>query len=162
MPTLYSNQYQDAYVDQPTNKIKRGDQSGEVKHIFWDYPISASTVPADADIIKLAKLPKGARLIEACIQFSDLGGSGTVNVGWAASAELDENGSVVVAADATGIFSAVDLDTAADTLLMSQQQANPAGLAKAFDAEVDIQMAVTDAWSATTGTLKGWLQYVVY
>jgi hypothetical protein len=160
MPTIYSNQYQDAFIDVPSNKIKRGDQSGEVKHLFFDYQVTAA--PANGDVLKLGKLPKGARVVEACLSFPDLGTAGSLNMGWAASAELIvDSVTPVEAADADGFLAAVDVATAADTVLMSSG-ANLAGLGKAFDAEVDVQIDIATAWTATSGTIKGYLTYVVY
>lgn len=164
MATLYSNQYQDAYVDVPSSKIGPGDQSGDLKFLFFDFTVPG-TAPTDADIVKLAKLPKGARVVEACLSFPDLGTAGVVELGWAASAEKDGpnglTGTVLEAADDNGFLASVDVNAAANTVKMSSDMNNAAGLLKNFSAEVDVQLLVTTAWTATSGTVKGYLSYVI-
>ncbi len=164
MATLYSNQYQDAYVDVPSSKIGPGDQSGDVKFLFFDFTVPG-TAPTDGDIYKLAKLPKGARVIEACLSFPDLTDSGVVELGWAASAEKDGpnglTGTVLEAADDNGFLASVDVTTAANTVKMSSDMNNAAGMLKNFSAEVDVELTVTDAWTAVAGVVKGYITYVI-
>lgn len=162
MATIYSNQYQDAYVDVPSDKIRPGDQSGDVRFMFFDHTITAA--PTDGDILKLGRLPKGARIVDACLSFPDLGTAGVLNVGWAASAELDGpnglSGSAIEAADADGLFVSLDVNAAADTVLASSQ-VNVPGILKKFSAAVDIQATITTAWTVTSGTIRGYVSYVI-
>ncbi len=160
MATYYSNQYQDAFVDVPSDKIRPGDQSGKLRFMFFDFTVP-SVAPSNADFYLLGKIPKGARVVEAVISFPDLGGSGSVDLGWAASAELDSAGSAVEAADVDGFLANVDLDTAADTIKMTDNAPNPDGFLKKFSAECDLKMIIDDAWSATSGVVKGYLAYVI-
>jgi hypothetical protein len=166
MATLYGDQYSDAYVEVPSSKIQSGDFNGKVQFLFFSYPIPA-VVPTNADIIKLAKLPKGARVLDAVLVLPDLGDTTALELGWAASAELDSAGVAVEAADDNGFMATVDGDVAADTFSMliiaSGASANLPGLLKKFSAEVDIQILVTDAWTSTTTTdsIKGYIQYVI-
>lgn len=152
MATYYGNQYQDAFVNIPSNRIRPGDISGEVKVMFFDFTVPA-VAPIANDVFKLAKIPKGARVLEACLMFPDLGTTGLVSLGYAASADAVE------AADSTAFISSQDVFTAADTILASQQQANPTGVMKLFSAEVDLELKVNTAWTAVAGTVKGYLLY---
>lgn len=162
MATYYSNQYQDAYVDKPADILTPGDVSGQVKFMFFDFTVP-SVAPSNADIYKLGVIPKGARVLEACLSFPDLGSAGTVELGWAASAELDGpnglSGSAIEAADDNGFLASVDVNSAADTVLMTAQNNMP-GLLKRFSASVVLQLLLTAAWTATSGSVKGYIKYV--
>jgi len=162
MATLYGNQYNSAYVAKPSVKIQPGDVKGQELVMFFDYTITAA--PSNGDVLKLGKLPKGARVLETCLSFPDLGTAGSLNLGWAASAEKDGpqglTGTVLEAADADGFMAAVDVATAADTVLMSGQNNMP-GFLKEFSAEVDVQIDIATAWTVTSGTLKGYLKYII-
>lgn len=155
MATLYGDQYQDAFVDKPSTKIAPGDVSGVAKFMYFSYTITAA--PTAADVIKLGKLPKGAKVKNAVMQFPDLGTAGVLNLGWAAGAAGLE------AADADGLLVAVDVATAADAVSMQTQMeasgAN-AGFLKEFTEEVEVQIDVATAWTVTAGTIKGYVEYI--
>lgn len=159
MATLYGSQYQAAFVDVPSSKISRGDQSGNVRFLYFNY--AGTAAPTNADVIKLAKLPKGSRVVDVIMSFADLGSAGTLEVGWAASAELDSAGAAVEAAVAAGFLASLDVNSAADTIKMSDNLANGSGMLKQFSAEVDVQVTVTAAWTVATGGFKGCIMYVV-
>lgn len=155
MATLYGNQYQDAYVDVPSEKIDPVDYNGRVKMIYFDYTVTAA--PSNGDVIKLAKLPAGARVIDAVLQFPDLGTAGVLNLGNAASADAVE------AADADSLLVSVDVNAAADAVSMQSQMeasGSNAGFLKRFASEVDIQIDVATAWTATSGTIKGYVKFL--
>lgn len=157
MATLYGNQYNNAYVVNPSVKLGIGDYKGTVRRMYFDYTITA--VPTNGDVIKLGKLPAGARVYDACLSFPDLGTAGTLELGWAASTDAVE------AASASGLLSTVDVNSAAASRtiigLNGATGAAVAGLMKKFSSEVDIQIAVTAAWTVTSGTIKGFVEYVL-
>lgn len=165
MATLYGTQYTNAYVDVPKTKIHSGDSSGAVMHMHFDYPIPG-TVPTASDVIKLGKLPKGARILDAGLSFPDLGTTGVLELGWAASAELDSAGSAVEAADDNGFLVSVDVNAAAIACINMVPKTGAAvpGFMKRFAAEVDVQILVTTTWTSTTTTdsIKGYILYTVY
>ena len=105
-------------------------------------------------------LPKGAKVLEVMIKSSDLGTTGAFNVGWQASAELSA-GSPVVAASATGFFSALDVNSAADVQLASQLSAAPSGILKDFAAAVQVVIVPSTATTATSGDIEIAITYVV-
>jgi len=159
MATLYGNQYNNAYVAVPSVKIGPGDVSGDTKKLYFDFTVTAA--PTNGDIIKIAKLPKNVRVYDVCMAFPDMGTAGTLELGWSASAELDSTGSAVVAASASGFLSAVDVNTAAAIVNMADVSgAAVAGFLKEFDAAVDVNITVTAAWTVTSGTIKGYIEYV--
>ena len=88
--------------------------------------------------------------------------AGVLELGWAASATGAQG--TAETADADGLLAAVDVDTAADFVTMDQQQEAGGALAghlKKFTAEVDLEIFVTTAWTATSGTIKGYVDFVV-
>lgn len=158
MATLYGNQYQQGYIDVPVTKVYPGEVSGDIKYMFFDYNIPG-VAPTNGDIIKLGKIPQGAKIYDCLINFPDLGSAGTLDVGQSAGASGSE------ALDADAFIASVDVNTAADAASMQQQAlggAAPAGFLKVMAEEVDLQITVTAAWTSTTTTQKinGFLAYV--
>lgn len=151
MATLYSNQYQDAFVDVPSDFIRSGDVSGEVKIMYMDFTVPA-VAPTANDVFKLGKIPKGARILDAVLSFPDLGTTGVLELGYAADAAAVET------ADDNAFLASVDVNAAADTVSMTDQ-VNMVGLGKLFSAECDLELKVTTAWTATSGTVKCLLYY---
>jgi hypothetical protein len=160
MATLYGDQYAAAYVTKPSSKIGPGDVIGDVKRLYFEYTITAA--PTAADVIKVAKLPIGARVFGAGLKFTDLGTTGVLELGWAASASGAQG--TAETASASGLLLTVDVNTAADFVTMDQQQeagGSLAGHLKKFTATVDVQILVTTAWTVTSGTIKGYVDYIV-
>jgi hypothetical protein len=94
------------------------------------------------------------------VKHADLGTTGTLNIGWQASAELSA-GSAVVAASATGFFSAMDVNAAADIQLASQASAAPAGILKKFAAAVQVVIVPAANTTATSGDIEVAITYVI-
>jgi len=161
MPTFNSSQYQRAYVNVPSDKIGRGEHNSPAKLLFFSYTVVSAT--ANADILKLCKLPKGARVLNAVISHPDMGTAGVANLGWAASEELvAPGGAAVEAASNNGLIASIDLHTAAQIITMHEiSGAAPTGLFKQFNAEVDIQLDISTGWTATSGVIQGYIEYVV-
>jgi hypothetical protein len=155
MATLYAtNATQHAAV--PSGKSKIGEQGGVVRCIYDEYTATASNTPSNGDVIKFGGLiPKGARVLEAVMSFEDMGGTGTAEFGWAASADAVEAG------DADGFHSTIDLDTAADNIIGSQDDANVPGIGYKFAAACQPIVTVTDAWSATSGAVRCYILYIL-
>lgn len=157
MATIYSKQYAGAYVNKPMEQIKPGDISGDVRFAYFEHTITAA--PTNGDVLKLCKLPKGAKLKAFRIVGPDLGTAGVLNLGWAASAELvPGTATPVEAASANGIIAALDVKDAA---FDGNMAATAAGFLKEFAAEVDLQADIATAWTVTAGTIKGYVEYVV-
>jgi hypothetical protein len=156
MATKYSAQYQDAFVDVPMDKVHGRDWGGKTEKIYFSYALP-SAVLALNDIVKLAKIPKGCRVLDAVLQFPDLGTGGTAELGFAADAAAVET------ADADAFLTTVDMKTAADCVSMQQQMeagGSNAGFCKTFAAECDLQLNVSEATTATTGTIQGWIEII--
>ncbi len=160
MATLYGNEYAAAFVTKPSTKVDVGGIKGAVMRMYFEYTITAA--PSNADVIKMGKIPLGARVYGAGLKFTDLGTAGTLELGYAASATGAQG--TAEAADDNAFLASVDVNTAADFVTMDQQQEAGGALAghlKKFTAEVDVEILVTAAWTVTTGTIKGYIDYVV-
>ncbi len=156
MATLYGDEYASSYNAKPSLKMSPGNFNGLVQRLYFEYTVTAA--PTNADIIKVAKIPKGARVYGAGLKFPDLGTAGTLELGYAADADAVET------ADPDAFLASVDVNTAADFVTMDQQQEAGGALAghlKKFSAECDLQILVTAAWTATSGTIKGYIDFVV-
>ena len=100
----------------------------------------------------MMKLPKGARVLDAVLVTDDLGTTGTLDVGWEATA--DE------VADPNGFLNAIDVNSAAAINKMSTTAGYP-GMLKQFSAEAQISITASQATTATTGTIELVVYYVV-
>lgn len=151
MATKYGTQYNGAYVTEPKSQIQPGDFNGRVRLMHFDYTLDG-TVLALADILKLGKIPKGARVIDAALYVQDMDGTGQVNLGWAAGASGAE------VADADGFFAALD---AGDANAFARIGVTSAGFCKEFSEEVDLQISMAEASTSTNTTLRGFVLYVI-
>jgi hypothetical protein len=155
MATLYGDQFTSAYVNHPSTKFDVGQFNAQVKRLYFEYTITAA--PTAGDVIKVGKVPQGARVYDAGLKFSDLGTTGTLELGFAADVGAVET------ADNDAFMASVDVNSAADFVTMNQQQLASGALAghlKRFSAECDIEIYVTTAWTVTSGTIKGYIEYV--
>lgn len=156
MATLYGNQYNSAYVTVPSEKIRPGDLDGEVRSMYFDITIAAA--PSNNDTWNVGKLPKGARIMNAALQFPDLGTAGTLALGHDGGTNSGET------ADDDAFITAVDANAAADAASMQQQMeagGSNAGYLKELADEVIIQVKTPTAFTVSSGTIKGFVTYVV-
>lgn len=133
----------------PQVKITPGDGGGKVRVVYEEFNIPATTPPTN-DIVLLGQpLPPGARLIDVRFVFPAWGGSGAIDIGWAAN-ETD-------AADATAVLSNISV-TSAGTKSMSIDNAAGNGMGKEFNLNAtlprqvtQLQMKIRAAGTATSG-----------
>jgi len=160
MATLYGDQYAAAFVTKPSTKIGIGDVNGHPKRMYFEYTITAA--PTATDVIKVGKLPIGARVFGAGLKFADLGTAGVLELGHSASATGAQG--TAETADDNAFLASVDVNTAADFVTMDQQQEAGGALAghlKKFTAAVDVEILVTTAWTVTAGVIKGYIDFTV-
>jgi hypothetical protein len=125
----------------PSEKIRVSDQHGRMR-IAHD-KITFAAELTTSDVLKLMKLPAGAKIYDVEINTDDLGTTGIFDVGWAASAEGGE------AADPNGLYAALDVATAANARLKMVNSV--AGYLKRFTEEVEIQVVPSTSTDAATG-----------
>ena len=150
MATIYSSNYAAQFVTVPSSPAGIGEQNGRVRSAFATYTFLAEST--SGDILKLFKLPKGARVVNWNVKVADMGGTGTMDIGWAASSDAVE------AANSVGFHSAMDVSGQA---ALSVPSAGIAGLHKKFAAEVDVQIVLPTSASATGDVLSAAVQYVI-
>jgi hypothetical protein len=143
---LYGTEFNNTYVAEPEVKNDVTLQHGRLRYLSGTYTIPSGDVIGTSAIIKLFKLPKGARVIECLATSDDLGTTGDLNIGWAASEETDENDVVLEAADEDGFFVALDVNAGA--VSRTAMASTVAGYRKKFDAAVDVQVQPSEI---TTG-----------
>ena len=134
--------------------IGPGEVRGGIDVSYDEYTLTADL--ASGDVIKMGKLPAGARVHNVVLEFDDLDGSGgTVDVGWEANS--------VDSADADGFLANVDV-TSAGLVDMIDDQPTVDGLFKQFSplgGETQISITMDGDTDATTGTIKLAVYYVI-
>jgi hypothetical protein len=135
----------------PADLRDQGSKGG-VMRVLYDKYAPAGALSLN-DVIQIGQLPAGARVVGFWLKSSDLGTTGTLDLGWAASSDGVE------AANATGFLAAVDVNAAAISISTSDQE-NQAGLGKKFSSAVEVQIKASAATTAA-GTIEACVQYVV-
>jgi len=143
MANLYSAEFQKAHVDVPKQMLSQNEQGGKLiiaqaKHTF-------DGEPSLNDVIKMIKLPKGAKVIEAIVHSPDLGTVGVLKLGYSASA----NGALL--GDNDAFIPSIDVTAAVSGLKMSAQVAGLAGRGLELTEEVDVEFLVSTATDAADG-----------
>lgn len=132
-----------------------GEVNGRVRMLYDKYTFTAAITTSDA-LYMGAKIPKGARILNCIIKSADLGTTGDINVGWAASSDGVE------AADADGFFAALDVNAAATSAdLINSSFRNIVGLMKKFTAEVQVVIVPSENTTATSGSIEIAIMYVI-
>lgn len=156
MATFYGTQATKP-VSQPAQLKAQGSEQAGIKVAYDEFTNAAAK--SQNDVIKLMKLPAGARVLDCVVRISaalDAAG-GTVDIGWEANA--------VDAADDDGLMANVDV-TAAAVFSMCDDQGTRPGVHKQFDplgGETQISATIDHAggWDGTSGTLAVAIYYVV-
>lgn len=156
MATKYSNNYT-LLNNVPSEKIAPSDGYGKVRALYAEYALTADL--ASGDVIKMFRIPKGARVIDMIVDLPDLDTSGgTVDIGWSKDLKNLGTSGGGEDADADGFKANVDVATAA---IKSQLAAGSAGFGKKFAEECDFQITIDGDTDATSGTIKAVLLVVV-
>jgi hypothetical protein len=80
MSILYSNQYQISHVDRPSERVSPVDHTGRVRVAYGKITFAEDVIGIGV-IVKLFKLPAGARVFDWWIKHGDLGTTGVGKVG---------------------------------------------------------------------------------
>lgn len=126
----------------PSEKVIANQQYGRVRHLYDEYTVDAADEFGTSGLIKMMKIPKGARVIDARVVCPATGATGIFDIGWAAGA-----GGVELA-DADGFFAGIDPGAAAvDAKMVGTRP----GWQKTFAEEVEVQIDCTEATAAMAG-----------
>ncbi len=140
MPIFFSSQFQQAYVDVPPTKIEPAGVAGSVKVGHFNIAATAAVLTS-ADIIKLVKIPQGARILQVRLVVGALG-AGTLNVGWSAGG--------AEAANATGVVGALAVTSATANIYYP----NNTRLAGAVDLQI-----IPVVSTSSSGAISGYVMY---
>lgn len=152
MTVKYGKNYNLQFVNVPALKIPRGEQYAGVTVAYDQFDIAVDgggLALATGDVIKLMKLPQGARVLDCLMISPDVGGTSLIQLGF----------------EANGVDSAV-----VDAFILSKDisgQAvftrgdNPVGIARQFSVETQVSALITNNGAAVTGILKFEITYVV-
>ena len=133
---------------------KVGDIGGRVRTLQGDFTLTAFVYANHT--ICIGKLPKGARLLpQSCIVISHAQGAATLSVGSAPSQASGQLGGTITA---TKYGSARTYTTAADPLFLDQVGNLGVEISSTYGEDIYITIGTA---TATPGTLKSFLQYVV-
>lgn len=103
MASFYSGQYQDAYVDVPSDKLAPGTYAGMVKSMVYTWTPAAEIDVTDT--LYLGKLPAGARVLSFFSVVPATGATGQYDIGYQANGVDD--------ADLDGFVDGIDPGAAA-------------------------------------------------
>lgn len=151
MAEFNGSNYKKIFVDLPSSQLNAGEFSGKIR-VLQDSYVCTQDVYAIGDLINMgAKLPKGAKVIEACLISPSLGTTGIMKLGFTA------NG--IDAADDDAFIASADAGGQAVKGLMP---AGAAALGKKFEAETKIQIKFSEASDAANEKeIKIWIQYIL-
>lgn len=138
MATLYTDNFNDAFNVEPFTALDNDINGAKLCRFYGEYTLLAEL--ADGDLIKLFRLPAGARLVGMRI-VAPAATSGVFDIGWSAS----ELGGEV--ADPNGIASGLDVSSAVD----ASMSWSIAGHNKEFSESVDIQIEGTTVTNGSIG-----------
>ena len=131
---------------------------GGVVKASYDKYTSAGAIAINS-IIKMGKLPFGARVVGYWLKSEDLGTAGTMELGHSASVEVDTAGSPLVAASASAFLAGIVV-SAAITADHANASAALAGLGKSFGGSVDIELKASVA-TTLAGSIETCVYYVI-
>lgn len=152
MTNYYGVNQTAAYQTSPPAKFGLGEMGGRLRVAFDSFAVTAALTTSDT--LYLMKIPKNARVMDAVVSSADLGGTGTMNIGWQAGSTGAE------AASATGFYSALDLSGQA-VIASLIEVASASGMHKRFSEEVQVVMVPAANFSATSGTVSMAIYYIL-
>jgi hypothetical protein len=139
---------------EPSVKAGVGEELTSSKFSYDAYTVAVAL--NDADTVTFMKIPKGARVLNVELLTPDLGGTGTIDLGWAVSADGVE------AADDDGFGVQIDVSQVGGIHYRLSDQSGLPGAFKKFDAEVEVVATVEDANLVNTGgKIEVLIEYVM-
>ncbi len=126
-----------------------GQNYGRLRVLYGSYTVATADEFGTDGLVRLFKIPGGARLIDCEVSMEATGATGIFDLGWAASTAVNpDTGSAYEAADPDGIIQQVDPGAAA--INRQKMPSTRPGYMKRFTAEVEVQADWTEA-SADAG-----------
>jgi hypothetical protein len=145
MANLYGSNATNVLNSTPAVPIDQPDTRSRHRVEYDTFTFAADITTSDT-IFMGGSIPAGARVHEVVVSSTDLGTTGTISVGWDASADGVE------VADPNGFIPATAVTAAAAIIKMTDTHGN-AGFTKKFDAEVQPTITPTVNSDAGSGTI---------
>lgn len=142
MATKFGVNHTLKYINNPAEKISAKQEFGKGRWIYDSFVFDANVMAAN-DIIKLMKLPKGAKVINAIVKAPSLGTTGIFDLG------IEANG--VDAADQD--FLVVGADAGGQAVQKSAHVSLAAGVFVELGAETQVVLKCTEATDAALGLM---------
>lgn len=139
MATLYGVNHTKKYIDNPAEKVIAKQELGKSRWVYDSVVLAAEL--AVNDIVKLMKLPKGAKILNAIVKSPSLGTTGILDLG------IEANG--VEAADQD--FFVASADAGGQAVQKSAHASLAAGTFAELSAETQVVLKCTEASDAGTG-----------
>lgn len=149
---VYGVNYTKAFVSVPAVIVEQGESGGKVKCIYDSYTLPGAVLDTAAVVtLGAAKLPKGAKVVDAVVKCASLGTTGIVSLGYAASADGVEAADVdaFVTADAGG------------QAVLQKPVASAAGILKEFSADVALTLTCSEASTNSDVKIEVAVFYIV-
>lgn len=124
----------------PVQAVDVSDWGGRVRAQYDSYSFTAN--PVDGEILAMARLPAGARIVGGWMRAPNMGTGGSFSVGWAGSS--------------TALLAATDVSAAAT---FTRFNGGSVG-AKRSDA-TDIIITLINGGTATSGTIELMVEYIL-
>jgi len=135
---------------EPVDQVAASVNYGNLRVMYDSYTVDTSDEFGTSGIVRLFKIPKGARLVDFEFSCPATGATGIFNIGWTASADLLPGTTTPVeAADDNGIIALADPGGAA--VIRQKMLSTVDGYMKLFAAEVEVQASCTEV-TADAGT----------
>lgn len=140
-----------AVLAEPKSMLDVSLNYGKIRYISDQYTIPAADQLGTSAAVNMFKMPKGARVLEMFFTAPSDGTTGQYDIGWLASDAKGPDGVVLEAADPDGFYAGAAADTGAGALARLAMAATAAGYRKKFAAEVQVQLDVIEATTASGG-----------
>lgn len=151
--TVYGTQQTKRLNTVPAKLVSQGYDGGRLRVMSDSYTLTADL--ASGDVIRVGRIPKGARVIDVRVIFPDLDASGgTLDIGWLAGAGGAE------AIDADGFGADLDVTSAGVYSMFTSQSTRP-GMDKVFAEDVEVAITTDGDTDATSGTIRISVIYVI-
>ena len=141
MATVFGVNYSKKFIANPSEKVVGKEHSGKVRMAFDSYVFAANVV-AGANVIKLMKLPAGAKVVDCIVKCPSLGTTGIFELGYEA------NG--VDIADPNGFLVSTSIDAGGQAVLGVPTLASVA-IFKEFSVETQVILTQSEDTTAALG-----------
>jgi hypothetical protein len=141
MAIFNGQNYEKVYVNKPSEKAGTGEYNGHVK-VLYDEFVAPQDILAGSDIIRIGRLPRGARIVGGRLKSGDLGTAGALQFG------------------VTGVAQGICTTTTATSAV--QKVADGVSVGEKFEDGTEVFVTVSTATDGAEGEkIQAWVEYIV-